>query len=121
MEKRHWKRLETCLEVEVRRPDEVTRTGRIENIGLGGAYINVDANDLDKQDIVEIVLPEHSVKEACSCRVRAWVVHRSDRAIGVSFNAIDIDDYGCLRRFIDRELLAAEQQSKDNAAQARLA
>jgi len=81
--------------------------GRIRNIGLGGLFIETGWRRPALNTIVELLFSIPLEGELCPCRIRALVVHRSERGVGLMFEELGPQIRSLLNRLTEHAPVAA--------------
>ena len=96
MEHRCYKRQPIQLEAQIKCQNRTVIQGQIQNIGLGGMYIQMAPGTLQEREVLEIEL----ILNSAECHMKAWVVHRDHAGAGIMLSAIDQEDYHILWLFL---------------------
>lgn len=76
-------------------------SGKTQDVGLGGMFINVGRVQLAINALVEITFPVKCPTKSVQCKAKALVVHHRADGVGLMFSELDTNVRQMLRRILN--------------------
>ncbi len=79
-------------------------SGKTQDVGLGGMFINVGRVQLAINALVDITFPVKCPTKSMQCKAKALVVHHRADGVGLMFSELDTNVRQMLRRVLNGQV-----------------